>query len=36
LNEIGAIAFGFPHDLLKSSMMQDFAFGGVLAKIDRQ
>jgi hypothetical protein len=35
LNDVSAIALGFPHDFLKSSMVQDFAFGGALAKIDR-
>ncbi|WP_013324314.1 aldo/keto reductase [Gloeothece verrucosa] len=35
LDEVSAIELGFPHDFLKSSMVQDFAFGGALGKIDR-
>lgn len=35
LNDVSAIQLGFPHDFLKSPMVQDFAFGGALAKIDR-
>jgi aryl-alcohol dehydrogenase-like predicted oxidoreductase len=34
LDVVSAIELGFPHDFLKSSMVQDFAFGGALAKID--
>jgi aryl-alcohol dehydrogenase-like predicted oxidoreductase len=34
LDEISAIALGFPHDFLNSSVVRDFAFGGALAKID--
>lgn len=34
LNEVSAIELGFPHDFLASSMVQDFAFGGAIAKID--
>ncbi|KAM3098386.1 aldo/keto reductase [Phormidesmis sp. 146-12] len=34
LNQVSAIELGFPHDFLKSPMVQDFAFGGNLAKID--
>ncbi len=34
LDAVSAIELGFPHDFLKSSMVQDFAFGGALAKID--
>ena len=34
LNEVSAIELGFPHDFLSSSMVQDFAFGGAIAKID--
>jgi aryl-alcohol dehydrogenase-like predicted oxidoreductase len=34
LNTVSAIELGFPHDFLKSPMVQDFAFGGALAKID--
>jgi aryl-alcohol dehydrogenase-like predicted oxidoreductase len=35
LNKVSAIELGFPHDFLNSSMVQDFAFGGTLAKIDK-
>jgi aryl-alcohol dehydrogenase-like predicted oxidoreductase len=35
LDQVSAIELGFPHDFLKSSTMQDLAFGGGLAKIDR-
>jgi aryl-alcohol dehydrogenase-like predicted oxidoreductase len=35
LDKVSAIELGFPHDFLKSSTVQDFAFGGGLAKIDR-
>ena len=34
LDEVSAIELGFPHDFLKSPMVQDFAFAGSLAKID--
>lgn len=34
LNEVSAIELGFPHDFLNRQMIQDFAFGGALAKID--
>jgi aryl-alcohol dehydrogenase-like predicted oxidoreductase len=34
LHEVSAIELGFPHDFLKSSMGQDFAFGGAISKID--
>ncbi|WP_341733818.1 aldo/keto reductase [Microcoleus sp. EPA2] len=34
LNAVSAIELGFPHDFLQSSMVQDFAFGGGLAKIN--
>lgn len=34
LNEASAIELGFPHDFLSSSMVQDFGFGGAIAKID--
>jgi aryl-alcohol dehydrogenase-like predicted oxidoreductase len=34
LDAVSAIELGFPHDFLKSSMVQDFAFGGALGKID--
>ena len=34
LNQVSAIELGFPHDFLNSSMVQDFAFGGAMAKID--
>jgi diketogulonate reductase-like aldo/keto reductase len=36
LDKVSAIELGFPHDFLKSSTMQDLAFGGGLAKIDRR
>ncbi len=36
LDEISAISLGFPHDFLQSSMVQEFAFGGALSKIDRR
>ncbi len=35
LDEVSAITLGFPHDFLQSPMVQDFAFGGAMAKIDR-
>nr|WP_254658043.1 aldo/keto reductase [Pleurocapsa sp. PCC 7327] len=34
LDEVSEIELGFPHDFLKSPMVQDFAFAGSLAKID--
>jgi len=34
LDKVSAIELGFPHDFLKSSTVQDFAFGGGIAKID--
>ena len=34
LDTVSAIELGFPHDFLKSSSVQDFAFGGGIAKID--
>jgi aryl-alcohol dehydrogenase-like predicted oxidoreductase len=34
LDSVSAIELGFPHDFLKSQMVQDFAFGGAIAKID--
>lgn len=34
LDKVSAIELGFPHDFLKSSMVQDFGFGGGIAKID--
>ncbi|MGK7900994.1 MAG: aldo/keto reductase [Hormoscilla sp.] len=34
LDEVSAVSLGFPHDFLKSSMVQDFAFGGSLKLID--
>ena len=34
LDEVSAISLGFPHDFLKTSMVQDFAFGGSLKLID--
>lgn len=34
LDEVSAIELGFPHDFLRSPMVQDFAFAGSLAKID--
>ena len=34
LDAVSAIELGFPHDFLKSSTVQDFAFGGGIAKID--
>lgn len=34
LDNVSAIELGFPHDFLKSPMVQDFAFGGAIAKID--
>ncbi len=35
LNDVSAISLGFPHDFLKSQMVQDFAFGGVHKLIDK-
>ena len=35
LDEVSAIDWGFPHDFLKSDMVQDFGFGGGLKLIDR-
>lgn len=35
LNAVSAIELGFPHDFLKSELVQSFAFGGVIAQIDR-
>jgi aryl-alcohol dehydrogenase-like predicted oxidoreductase len=35
LNEVSSIELGFPHDFLASDMVQNFAFGGVIAQIDR-
>lgn len=34
LDSVSAIELGFPHDFLQSQMVQDFAFGGAIAKID--
>ena len=34
LDAVSTIELGFPHDFLKSSIVQDFAFGGGRAKID--
>jgi aryl-alcohol dehydrogenase-like predicted oxidoreductase len=34
LDAVSAIELGFPHDFLKSPIVQDFAFGGGMAKID--
>lgn len=34
LDDISAIELGFPHDFLKSEMVQNFAFGGVIAQLD--
>ncbi len=34
LDAVSTIELGFPHDFLKSSIVQDFAFGGGMAKID--
>ncbi|PSB52417.1 aldo/keto reductase [filamentous cyanobacterium Phorm 6] len=34
LDAVSAIELGFPHEFLKSSMVQDFAFGGGITKID--
>lgn len=36
LDEVSAIELGFPHDFLKSEMVQNFAFGGVISQIDRR
>jgi hypothetical protein len=33
LTDISAIELGFPHDFLRSEMVQNFAFGGVIAQI---
>jgi aryl-alcohol dehydrogenase-like predicted oxidoreductase len=35
LNDVSAIKLGFPHDFLSSSQVQNFAFGGTIAQIDR-
>jgi aryl-alcohol dehydrogenase-like predicted oxidoreductase len=35
LNDVSAIELGFPHDFLSSSQVQNFAFGGTIAQIDR-
>ena len=35
LDEISAIELGFPHEFMKSDMVQDFGFGGSLKLIDR-
>jgi aryl-alcohol dehydrogenase-like predicted oxidoreductase len=36
LDEVSAIELGFPHDFLKSDMVQNFAFGGVISQLDRR
>lgn len=35
LNDVSTIELGFPHDFLASEMVQNFAFGGVVSKLDR-
>jgi len=34
LNEISAVELGFPHGFLNTEMVQNFAFGGAMQKID--
>jgi aryl-alcohol dehydrogenase-like predicted oxidoreductase len=34
LHAISQISLGFPHDFLNSTMVQDFAFGGALQRLD--